>query len=61
MIQTHEQDECCYELLIIATAEDRKLMEWECPNCGMKWKARFYGGESVKHWSQYPVIELINL
>lgn len=62
MLQTFEEDSelCCNHALTDAAMADPELKRFECPECGMIWKPTIYN-EAVKHWSQYPVIEMIKL
>ena len=60
-LQTFEEDMelCCNHALVEAALADPELTHFTCEECGMILKPTMYG--PVKHWSQYPVIELIKL
>jgi hypothetical protein len=62
MLQTFEEDMdvCCNHSLADAAIGNPDLQHFECPECGMVLKPTIYNG-TVKHWSQYPSVELIKL
>jgi predicted RNA-binding Zn-ribbon protein involved in translation (DUF1610 family) len=62
MLQTFEEDSelCCNHALTEAAEADPELKSFECPQCGMVWRPKIYSG-AVKHWSQYPTIEMLRL
>ncbi len=62
MLQTFDEDLelCCNHALTEAAITDPELTHFECPECGMVCKPTVYNG-AVKHWSQYPIVEIIKL
>jgi hypothetical protein len=60
MLQTFEEDSelCCNHALTEAAEADPELQHFECSECGMVWEPKIYSG-AVKHWSQYPTIEIL--